>query len=166
MGRYWRGVVALFVLVVSPASSQRTGGSTLMLQVQPEEHVSPSQVPFSIEVKADGSVVASVPVDITAWVRALPNRQIQLSARAGTLTGPVGAVSVSAIKWSGSMGRTTGGGEAAVCTSGSLGDGDGLLVSGWKQSGALTCQVSFSLVPDGLAAGIYTGQVELSLRTR
>jgi hypothetical protein len=162
--RYWLGVVALFVLIVSPASSQRTGGSALMLQVQPEARVSPSQVPFSIEVKADGSVTASVPVDITAWVRALPNRQIEVTARAGTLTGPGGAVAVSAIQWSGLLGRASGGGGGAVCTSGSFGDGDGLLVSGWKQSGTLTCQVSFSLASEGLAPGTYTGRVDLRVR--
>jgi hypothetical protein len=61
--------------------------SGLVVQVNPEAHLNPSTAQLSFAVTNPGETVVSAPVTITAWVRSLPNQQIQLTAQPVNLTG-------------------------------------------------------------------------------
>jgi hypothetical protein len=82
------------------------------------------------------------------------------------LSGPAGAVPISAIRWSGSSLVAAAGAQAASCAGGSFPSGDTQdLVAGWQRSGTLTCAVTFWLAdPRSLPPGAYTGVVDFTLR--
>ena len=147
--------------------AQRSGSTSLALHVAPEAHLNPSQVALRLVVSADGSgEIASQTAVIATWVRALPNQRIRLIGHMANLSGPAGAVPISAIRWSGSSLRATSGAEVAICAGGSFASGDTQdLVAGWQRSGMLTCAVTFSLAdPRSLPPGTYTGVVDFILR--
>jgi len=150
---------------VSPVSAQSTA---LVIQINPEAHLDPATIPLSFTVTTPGEVVANQPVTVTAWVRALPGRQIQLTSQIASLTGPDGSHSVTALSWNGIMGRATGGATSASCTSGAVsGNSPQSLISAWNLSGIATCKVSFSLATDASwPAGTYTGLAVLSVFTK
>ena len=145
---------------------QRSG---LVVQVNPEAYVSPSSIQLSFSVSNPGDVVSLPPVEITGWVRALPGQTIRLSALAGSLTGPAGPEPASAIGFTGTMTRATGGAKAANCATGSFsGDFSGStaqpLIAGWGQSGIATCSVTFALTSgSGWPAGVYTARIGLDV---
>jgi len=156
----------LAILTLTGAMAAVWAQSTsLVIQVVPEAHITPSSVPLSFNVRNSGEVVVSEPVPVIAWVRALPGQQIRLTAQIGSLTGPDGILPVSTVSWTGTTGRATGGGTAASCTSGSFTAGSAQpLISGWNQSGIVTCNLSFSLTTDpAWSTGSYSGQVTLQI---
>lgn len=147
-------------------AAQRAGASSLMVEVRPEAHLDPSQIPLRFTVSADGtSEPGSQAANISAWVRALPGQQIHLTARIGNLTGPSGMVAGATIAWRGTVSRATAGGQGAMCTAGVLTPGlPQELISGWGRSGTLTCDATFSLEnARSLAPGVYTAEINLVL---
>lgn len=162
----WRvmSVVAMGVCALA-LWAQNPGGSALLVQVNPEAHLDPPAAQLSFQVTEPGELAASQPVTITAWVRALPNQQIRLTAQPAALNGPGGAVPLSAVLWNGAMLGATGGATAAACTSGDFSSGQpGQMIAGWNQSGIAKCTVTFRLQTEtGWPEGLYTGRVELSL---
>ena len=160
-------VVVLMFWPASRSGAQRTGSATLVLRISPEAHLHPEQVALRFTVTADGLGESTSQTEaIAAWVRALPGQRIRLSARIASLSGPSGAVSSAAIRWSGASQRASGGGQSATCASGSFAGGATQdLIDAWRTSGTLTCEVTFSLVdPRSLPPGIYSGAVDLTLR--
>lgn len=163
-------VVAAVVFAFWPSArvgAQRSGSTILALHVAPEAHLNPSQVALRLVVSADGSGdIASQTAVIATWVRALPNQRIRLIGHLANLSGPAGAVPISAIRWSGSSLGAASGAQAATCADGSFaGGGTQDLVAGWQRSGTLTCAVTFSLAdPRSLPPGAYTGVVDFILR--
>ena len=148
--------------------AQRSGSTIVAVHVEPEAHLNPSQVALRLVVSADGSDdIASQTAVIAMWVRALPNQRIRLIGHLANLSGPAGAVPISAIRWSGSTLAAGSGAQAASCAGGSFASGDTQdLVAGWQRSGMLTCAVTFSLAdPRSLPPGAYTGVVDFILRT-
>src|ERR1022692_4893876 len=89
--------------------AQSSGGSALVIRINSEAHLSPSSTRLSFLVTNPGEIATSTPVTITAWVRALPNQQIRLTAQPVNLTGPAGAIPLGTIAWNGTMTGTTGG---------------------------------------------------------
>jgi hypothetical protein len=158
-----------FCIAVTAMVAQHSGGTTLVLRVMPEEHLTPTQVALQFRVSEDGSAdVASQTATIVAWVRALPGQRIRLVATPGTLYGPAGPVPPTVLRWNGSATQATAGGQEARCTSGSFQSAaEQDLAAGWDSSGTLTCGVVFSLAnPQRLPPGVYSGVVSLALRTR
>lgn len=158
-------LTAAFLITGIPlASAQSTG---LVIKVNPEAHLDISTIPLSFTVNEPGEVVMSQPVTVTAWVRALPGQQIELTAAVDGLDGPV-SVPLTALTWSGAMGRATGGAVTANCTQGTFTEGASQsLISNWNQSGIATCTVSFSLKTDASwTAGTYSGHADLKLSAK
>jgi hypothetical protein len=148
--------------------AQRSGNTTLVVRVSPEAHVVPSQVSLRFRTSADGvGDITSQTQVIAAWVRAIPGQHIRLTARLAAFSGPAGAGSTPTIRWSGTSVHSTGGGQTATCTNGTLPAGAALdLVAGWQRSGTLTCAIAFGLAdPQSLPAGTYTGTIDLDLRS-
>jgi hypothetical protein len=146
--------------------AQSSGGSALVIRINPEAHLNLSCAQLSFLVTNPGEIATSAPVTITAWVRALPNQQIRLTALPVNLAGPAGAIPPGTIAWNGTMtSPPTGGATAAACTSGSFGaGGPQQLISGWTQSGIARCTVTFTLATDAAwPQGAYSGQVDFSL---
>jgi hypothetical protein len=164
------GAVAVLLLVcIITSNAQRSGTTTLVLQVNPEARLDPQQITLNFRVSGDGaSDVTSQTTNVTAWVRALPGQQIRVTARLASLAGPDGPVPITALRWSGSTTRAIAGGRAATCSSGTFQTGavhD--LVLGWQQSGIMSCAVNFGLLaPRNLPPGLYSGTVQLALITR
>ncbi len=158
----------LFVLLLGAVTAASSAGTGLVIQVNPEVHLSPSSANLTFRVTQAGEIVASQPLTVNAWVRALPGQQIRLTARVKSLTGPAGSVPVSSLRWSGSVAKATGGGATASCTSGTFADSLAeSLISGWARSGIVACDLTFSLATDsGVPTGIYTAEVELALAAR
>ena len=98
-------VVGAVIAACCPSArvgAQRSGSTNLVLHVAPEAHLDPSQVGLRFVVSADGSAdISSQTTTIATWVRALPNQQIRLIGHMATLSGPAGAVPISAVRWSG-----------------------------------------------------------------
>lgn len=162
-------IVAIAGLLWSPArvAAQRTA-TNLLVQVDPESHLSPSQVWLRFAVSPDGAAdFTSQAASLAAWVRALPHARIHLSARIGSVTGPSGAIPAGAIQWRGSVVRATAGAQSATCTNGSFAGGPSQeLVAGWERSGTLTCEVTFSLAsPRDMPPGSYSATLDLSLQS-
>jgi len=158
--------IAAALWLVASVLAQRTGSSSLVVNVAPEAHLSPSQIPLRFIVTADGAGdVTTQAASIAAWVRALPRQQIHLMARIDAVAGPGPA---PAIVWSGSVSRSTGGAQSAACTAGSFASGPSQeMVSGWQLSGTLTCAVTFSLEnPQSLAPGVYSTTISLALQAQ
>ena len=158
----------LLACLVRLIGAQRTGTTTLAVQVNQEARLDPPQVALNFRVSADGaSDVAIQTASVAAWVRALPAQQIRVTARLVSLNGPDGPVPVTAVGWAGSATRATAGGQAATCSTGTFQPGATQdLVAGWQRSGILTCAVNFELVaPRNLSPGLYTGTVNLALDT-
>jgi hypothetical protein len=154
--------------LAAAAMAQRTGSTTLVVRVTPEQHLSVSHVALQFRVSADGvGDITNQAATVSAWVRALPGQRIRLTATIGNVSGPAGLVPPTAIRWTGSPARATPGGQEASCTSGgfeSLAPQD--LVAGWTRSGMVTCTVTFSLAaPRDFLPGVYAGTVDLALRT-
>jgi hypothetical protein len=146
--------------------AQRSGSTNLEVHVAPEAHLDPRQVALRLVVSEDGSGdIASQTAVIATWARALPNQRIRLMGHMANLSGPDGAVPISAIRWSGSNVGATSGAQAASCAGGSFASGATQdLIAGWQRSGTLTCAVTFSLAdPRSLPPGIYTGVVDFIL---
>ena len=161
------GAVVALVWPLARVGAQRTATTSLVVQVAPEAHLNPSQVELQFVVSGDvAGDVTSQAAAIDAWVRVLPGQRIRLLAHIASLSGPSGAIPASAIRWSGSNTHATWGGQTAVCAGGSFAGGASQdLVAGWQRSGTLGCAVTFSLAdPRSLAAGVYTGVVDLALR--
>ena len=158
-------ILLLLAAGAAIASAQNTG---LVIQVNPEAHLNISSVPLVFTVSNPGETVVSQPVTITAWVRNLPGETIQLTAQVGTLDGPAGSKPVSAVSWSGSLARATGGASVASCTLGSFAAGSvQSLISGWTQSGIASCTVTFRLETDASwTPGTYASNAGLKLFTR
>lgn len=153
-------------LLSSATSAQRNAGTTLVVRVSPEAHLSPSQVALSFRVSTDGtSDVTTQTAAVAAWVRALPGQRIRLTANLANLTGPDGAVAASQLNWNGSAVQAASGGQQASCTSEIFTDTAAQdPAANWQRSGTLTCAVAFSLVnPRGLTPGIYNGTVQIAL---
>jgi hypothetical protein len=158
----------LLACLVRPSGAQRSGTTTLVLQVNQEARLDPRQVALNFRVSGDGaSDVTSQTISVAAWVRALPGQQIRVTAQLVSLTGPDGPVPVTQVGWAGSTTRATAGGQAATCSSGTFQPGATQdLVLGWQRSGILTCAVDFALAaPRNLSPGLYLGTVNLALAT-
>jgi len=142
-------------LLTAGGYSQHTT-TTMLVQVTPEAYLVPKRIPLHFQVLADGSSVTAQTESITAWVRTLPGKAVRITAR--PITG-------LALSWSGTVMRATQGAKAASCTSGMFEAATpGELVSGWSQSGVLTCAVTFTLAEaKTLPVGIYTTTVDLSI---
>jgi hypothetical protein len=164
-GRGGLGLSLLLFGAAAAAWGQKSAATGLVIQVNPEAHLSPSTANLTFRVTQAGEIVVSQPITVSAWVRSVPGQQIQLIARVKSLTGPAGDVPVSALRWSGSMAKATGGGVAASCTSGTFADGlANSLISGWIRSGIVTCDLTFSLATDADGpTGLYNAEVDLTL---
>jgi len=152
-----------------PRGAQRSGTTTLMLQVSPEARLEPQQIALNFRVSGDGaSDVTSQTNNVSAMVRALPGQNIRVTARLVSLSGPSGAVPAGQLTWSGSRARAAAGGQSAGCSSGVFESGAAHdLVSGWQRSGTLACALTFALQdPRGLTPGLYAGTVQLGLDAR
>ena len=164
-------VVAALLLacLVSRSGAQRSGTTTLVVQVNQEARLDPQQVALNFRVSADGaSDVTTQTASVAASVRAVPGQRIRVTASLASLNGPDGPVPVTQVGWAGSTIHATAGGQAAACSSGTFQPGAAQdLVTGWQQSGILTCAVSFELAaPRSLAPGLYSGTVNLAVGTR
>jgi len=162
------GSQALLLLACLVSNAQRTGSTSLLLQINPEARIDPQQVALNFRVSADGaSDVTTQAANVTAWVRALRGQQIRVTAQLASPNGPNGPVS-AAVRWSGSTTRATAGARAATCSSGTLqSSAAGDLVLGWQESGILTCAINFDLVsPRSLPPGLYSGTVQLTVTAR
>jgi len=163
------GAALLLACLVRPGGAQRSGTTTLVLQVNQEARLDPQQVALAFRVSADGaSDVTSQATSVAASVRALPGQQIRVTVQLGSLNGPDGPVPVTQLGWAGSTTRATAGGQAATCSSGTFQPGATQdLVLGWQRSGILTCAVNFALAaPRNLSPGLYSGTVNLAVDTR
>lgn len=160
------GVFALLAWSASQAMAQRSGTSSLVVQVAPEARLAPQQVLLSFQISSDGtSNVTTASAAVTAWVRAAPGQAIRVRASLEDLAGPSGPVSASAVGWRGSAVSAAGGGRQAACSSGAFAPGAAQdLVLGWEAPGTLTCSVSFELNGvSGLRPGVYSGVVRLAV---
>ena len=165
MRKYAASLTVLLLLALSPrAPGQRGASSTLVVRVTPEARLDPGQI--ALEFQVADRVVRTV--NVSAWVRALPNQQIRVSARLDKLQGPSGPAPVAAVSWTGAVARSTAGGSRASCTNGAFAAGQTQdLVLGWRQSGTLTCTFAFTLSGSGnLVPGAYSGTVDLSVTTQ
>jgi hypothetical protein len=136
------------------------------LNVVPESQLIPTQFSVRFIVSADGASDSLSQTQIAvARIRALPNRQIHLTARLRDVSGPSGAAPAAVIEWSGSPLNATGGAMSATCTSGSFASAPSQeMVEGWPSSGTLTCRVAFTLAnPRALPPGPYTASFDLTL---
>lgn len=159
----------LMAYFVSPVAAQRSGTTTLAVQVNPEARLDPQQVALNFRVSADGaSDVTNQTAMVAAWVRALPGQQIRVTARLNAFHGPDGPVPPTQLIWVGSTTRATAGAQAATCSSGTFQTGAAQdLVLGWQRSGVLTCALDFALAaPRTLSPGLYSGTVNLALDAR
>jgi hypothetical protein len=162
--------IAILCLPIARVGAQRVASTGLTVNVVPESHLSPRQIPLKFVVTPDGAGgITSQNQIVSMWVRALPGQSIHLKATLGAFSVPVRGLS-PAVQWSGSPAAATSGGQRATCNSGSFEGGppedlvSGELVSGWTQSGTLTCNIVWSLAsPESLMPGIYTGTVDLNL---
>jgi hypothetical protein len=160
------GVIALAIGIPAVAVwAQNRASSSLTVQVHPETHLDTPTASLSFTVNNPGQVATSQPVTITAWVRALPNQQIHLTAQPEALNGPAGAVPAGALRWNGISAAATGGATTATCTSGDFStSGPQQIIASWAQSGIAKCTLTFGLVTDAAwPAGIYTGIIDLSV---
>lgn len=160
------GLVAVLLLAgIAIGSPQRTGTSSLVLQVGPEARIDPQTIPLNFRVSADGaSDVTSQTANVTAMVRAMAGQQIRITAQLAGWNGPGGAAPVTAVSWSGAVTRATGGGQAASCGSGVFQAGAAQdLVLGWQRSGMVACAVKFELAKQNLTPGLYAGSVTLAV---
>jgi len=158
---------ALVVACWFQVGAQRTANTTLVVRVTPEAHLNPSQVSLRFRTSADGTgEVTSQTASIAAWVRALPEQRIHLTALLTGFSGPPAAAASPLIRWTGSPMRATGGGQSATCTNGAFsGAASQDLIAGWQRSGTVTCAITFELAdPHSLPPGTYNGTVNLSLR--
>ncbi len=163
------GCVALVTgLLAVSVFAQGSGGTGLVIRVVPEAHLDTPVATVTFPVANPGQVVYSQPITFTAWVRSLPNQQIQVNAQAVKIQAPDGSTptgALSAIRWSGSMANATGGAATAVCTSGDFSTGQPQpLIGNWNQSGIAKCSVTFALATDPYwQTGNYTSEIDLSL---
>jgi hypothetical protein len=169
--RKYAGVLAtLLMLALGPrAPGQRTASTDLMVRIGPEARIEPNRIPLQFRVSADrhsDQVVQTA--NIAAWVRSLPQQRIRVSARLLSLAGPGGPLAPAELGWTGAATGYTAGGHQAMCTSGAFATGQAQdLVAGWQKSGTLRCAIAFRLLePQHLAAGLYTGSVDLSVEVR
>jgi hypothetical protein len=152
---------------VAIGAAQSSGGA-LTVEVRPEAYLDPPRLTLSFLLGDQGASTQSATV--RAWVRALPNQQIYLTANASNLNGPAGPFSAAALRWNGATFQATAGGQNAACNSGAFDSGPlQQFVSGWRLSGTLSCSVVFRLDSANLYPGIvpqpglYTGDLELSV---
>jgi len=146
---------------------QERASAAMVVRVDPEARIQPTQVTLNFRVAEDGTAdLASQSAQISAWVRALPNQRIRITATLDDFVGPAGAVPASSIWWSGTVTRASLGGREATLTSGSFGGGmEQDLIAGWQRSGTLACTVTFSLADRrALPPGTYTGAVRFALQ--
>ena len=83
MQRTWNRAAAVIALAVTTLilQAQNSSSSGLVIQVNPESHLDTPVASLLFQVNSPGEIAYSQPVTITAWVRALPNRQIRLTAQ-------------------------------------------------------------------------------------
>jgi len=162
----WCAFLAALALVAA-VGAQHQASTGLAVQVTPEAHLDPTQVALRFQVSEDGTGdITSQTQAIAAWVRALPNQQIRVTARLENVTGPDSARLASGIQFSGSATRATEGARGATCASGSfVGGAAQELVAGWRRNGRLTCSVRFALAnPRSLQPGVYAAVLSLAVR--
>jgi len=155
----------LLLAAIATGGPQRSGNTTLALQVGPEARIDPQQVALNFRISSDGaSDVTTQTTSIAASVRAMAGQQIRITARLASLDGPSGPAPATAVSWSGSLTRATGGGQAASCSSGAFQSNAAAdFVLGWQRSGIVTCAVKFELAKQNLAPGLYAGSVTLGV---
>ena len=161
--------LALVVWPIVEGLAQNSGTTTLVLRVGPEARVDPQQVPLSFVVSTDGTAdVTTVPVQITARVRALAGQAIRVTGQLKNLQGPSGPVDAGAVRWAGSVVNATGAARQAACSSGAFASGASEnLVAGWQTSGLLVCALNFQLTqPRSFPPGAYSGTVQLAVATQ
>jgi hypothetical protein len=164
---------ALIVLTITTAfwpaarvAGQRAGSTTLLVNVVPEFQVTPTQLSVRFIVSGDGATdILTQTALVAARARALPNRQIHLTASLGDVTGPTGAAPSAIIEWIGLSLGATGGAQSATCTSGSLAAGSLQdLAAVWPSSGSITCRIAFTLAnPRNLPPGSYSTVIAVAL---
>jgi hypothetical protein len=163
------GAALLMAYLIGPGGAQRSGTTTLAVQVNPEARLDPQEVALNFRVSADGaSDVTTQTTIVAAWVRTLPGQQIRVTASLNAFNGPDGPVPPTQLNWVGSTTQATAGAQAATCSSGTFQTGTRQdLVLGWQRSGTLTCAVTFALAaPRSLSPGLYSGTMNLALGTR
>ncbi len=148
--------------------AQRVVSTRLMVRVEPGAYLTPAEIPLRFVVPDGAGDAAGQTATLFAWVRSAPGQQIHVTARIGEVRGPSGPVESRAIGWDASVARATAGGQSAACVNGSFASGETQeLVSGWSQSGTLTCALAFApREGSALAPGVYTGTVRLALQAR
>jgi len=85
-------VVALVALPITAFAiavlAQNSGGSGIIIRINPETHLDSPVVQLSFAVVNPGQIALSKPVTVTAWVRSLDNQLIVLTALPVALIGP------------------------------------------------------------------------------
>jgi hypothetical protein len=170
MQKFWNRTAAIVTLAVTALilQAQNSANRGLVIQINPESHLDTPQASLSFQVNNPGEIVYSQPVTVTAWMRALPNRQIQLTAQPQSLAGPSDAAPVASLRWTATMSGATGGATAASCIGGDFGSsGPQQLIENWTQSGIAKCTVTFALATGATwPAGVYSGAVSLILTAK
>jgi hypothetical protein len=168
--RVWIRAAAVIALAVATLTlpALNSASSALVIQVNPESHLDTPLASLFFQVNNPGEIVYSQPVTITAWVRALPNREIHLTAQPQSLTGPSGAAPPASLTWTAAMTNPTGGAAAASCIAGDFSNsGPQQLIANWTRSGIARCTVTFALATNATwAAGAYSGAVSLTLAAK
>ena len=157
--KYASFAIAAALTALCVWAQQRYATTSLFVRVDPEQHLMPGGVGLNFRVSADGSAdLLSQTQPVAAWVRALPGRNIRITAAAS------GLPPQAELRWVSSVDRATGGAQGAQCTSGTFHGPSNDLVANWSRSGILTCGVTFQLSnPREIPAGSYPVAVTFSL---
>lgn len=170
MKKSWHRTTAVIALTLTTLilHAQNSASSGLLVQVNPESHLDTPLANLSFQIDNPGGIAYSQPVIITAWVRALPNQQIQLTAQPQSLTGPTGEAPPTSLHWTATMASATGGATSASCIAGDFSNsGPQQLIANWTNSGIARCTVTFALMTDPTwAPGTYTSTVSLTLAAK
>jgi hypothetical protein len=155
--------IAVGFLAVPTGPAAQSGTTNLVLRVQPAELLTPRLVHLNFYVsRNEVESRTSQSERIVAIARTEPGRQVRVF---GSLRPRPGDKLPPGLRWDGTMESAAAGAQHAACSSGDLNSGRPFpLISGWQQSGAATCSVTFTLThARELDPGNYPITVELAL---
>jgi hypothetical protein len=166
---YGKVVVVGLLLVAGLSRGADPGTGFLVLRVEPEAKVVPSQFALNFTIPADGSPVEPATATISVWVRALRGQTILVSAKPQSeLRGDTTVIPISSVQWASTAVHAASGAETASGNGGYLDSGSvSQLVTGWQTAGMLTLRMSFSLLqPNRFPPGFYSAAVIFQVKAR
>ncbi len=155
--------IAVGFLAVPAGPAAQSGTTTLVLRVDPAESLTPRLLHLNFYVSRNSAESRTSQSErVIAAARTQAGQQVRVL---GLLRPRPGDRVPSGLRWDGALESAAAGAQRAVCTGGDLSSGRPFpLISGWQQSGAATCSVTFSLTRAGdLEPGNYPITVELAL---